>query len=115
PEEEQEENESRRLWSKVTSALIARNLDLATEEKTLIEDSQRNEAKSREAEGIDWRPRYFLCENDEYKFKQTHLSKDPKVCKQQIETFIFAANSPPGFHSHNGPHHYNHNNDDSLI
>ncbi|CAG8734554.1 15552_t:CDS:2 [Cetraspora pellucida] len=50
PEEEQEENESRRLWSKVTSALIGRNLDLATDEKTIIEDNQRNEAKLREAE-----------------------------------------------------------------
>lgn len=60
-----------RLWSKVTSALIGRNLDLATEEKTLIEDTQRNEAKLREAEGIDWRPRYFFRENDEYNFKLT--------------------------------------------
>ncbi|KAG9299629.1 hypothetical protein G9A89_020800 [Geosiphon pyriformis] len=115
PEEEQEENESRRLWSKVTSALIARNLDLATQEKTLIESNQRNESKSREAEGIDWRPRYFLCENDHYKFKQTSLSKDPKVAKQQIESFIFAANSPPGFHSPNGPYQHNHTNEDSLI
>ncbi|RIB03952.1 hypothetical protein C2G38_1989118 [Gigaspora rosea] len=71
PEEEQEENESRRLWSKVTSALIGRNLDLATDEKTIIEDNQRNEAKLREAEGIDWRPRFFLYENDEFIFKQT--------------------------------------------
>ncbi|PKK64014.1 Oxysterol-binding protein [Rhizophagus irregularis] len=108
PEEEQEENESRRLWSKVTSSLIGRNLDLATEEKTLIEDKQRNEAKLREAEGIDWRPRYFFCENDEYNFKLTHISKDPQTAKNQIESFIFSSNSPPGFHSPNGPHHHNH-------
>jgi len=108
PEEEQEENESRRLWSKVTSALIGRNLDLATDEKTLIEDKQRNEAKLREAEGIDWRPRYFFCENDEYNFTLTHISKDPQVAKNQIESFIFSSNSPPGFHSPNGPHHHNH-------
>ncbi|CAI2178999.1 8767_t:CDS:2 [Funneliformis geosporum] len=107
PEEEQEENESRRLWSKVTNALIGRNLDLATEEKTLIEDNQRNEAKLREAEGIDWRPRFFLSENDEFKFKQTsHLSKDPQGAKHQIESFIFSSNSPPGFHSPNGPYHH---------
>uniref|UniRef100_A0A1D1XEG0 Oxysterol-binding C23B6.01c n=1 Tax=Anthurium amnicola TaxID=1678845 RepID=A0A1D1XEG0_9ARAE len=108
PEEEQEENESRRLWSKVTSALIGRNLDLATEEKTLIEDKQRNEAKLREAEGIDWRPKYFFCENDEFNFKLTHISKDPQIAKNQIESFIFSSNSPPGFHSPNGPHHHNH-------
>ncbi|RIA97655.1 hypothetical protein C1645_719463 [Glomus cerebriforme] len=106
PEEEQEENESRRLWSKVTSALIGRNLDLATEEKTFIEDNQRNEAKLREAEGIDWRPRYFLCENEEFNFKLAHISKDPQIAKNQIESFIFSSNSPPGFHSPNGPHHH---------
>ncbi|CAG8673523.1 11979_t:CDS:2 [Funneliformis mosseae] len=107
PEEEQEENESRRLWSKVTNALIGRNLDLATEEKTLIEDNQRNEAKLREAEGIDWRPRYFLSDNDEFKFKQTtHISKDPQTAKHQLESFIFSSNSPPGFHSPNGPYHH---------
>ncbi|CAG8475492.1 16066_t:CDS:2 [Cetraspora pellucida] len=99
PEEEQEENESRR-------ALIGRNLDLATDEKTIIEDNQRNEAKLREAEGIDWRPRYFLRENDEFGFKQTHLSKDPQISKHQIEAFIFSSNSPPGFHSPNGTHRY---------
>lgn len=61
----------RSLWSKVTSALIGRNLDLASYEKTKIEDNQRDEAKLRENDGIEWRPRYFLRENDEYHFKYT--------------------------------------------
>ncbi|CAJ0828675.1 8434_t:CDS:2 [Entrophospora sp. SA101] len=94
------------LWSKVTSALIGRNLDLATDEKTLIEDNQRNEAKLREIEGIDWRSRYFVNENNEFNFKQIHnLSKDPQTTKRQIEAFIFSTHSPPGFHSPIGPHH----------
>ncbi|CAJ0902353.1 10378_t:CDS:2 [Entrophospora sp. SA101] len=96
----------RLLWSKVTSALIGRNLDLATDEKTLIEDNQRNEAKLREIEGIDWRSRYFVNENNEFNFKQIHnLSKDPQTTKRQIEAFIFSTHSPPGFHSPIGPHH----------
>ncbi|CAG8798097.1 1210_t:CDS:2, partial [Gigaspora rosea] len=61
---------------------------------TIIEDNERNEAKLREAEGIDWRPRFFLYENDEFIFKQTHLSKDPQIAKHQIESFIFSSNSP---------------------
>jgi hypothetical protein len=94
-EEKQEENESRKLWSKVTSALIGRDLDLATDEKTLIEDNQRNEAKLREVEGIDWRPRFFVGENNEFYFKQTNnLSKDPQIAKRQIESFIFSTHSP---------------------
>ncbi|RHZ90248.1 hypothetical protein Glove_2g40 [Diversispora epigaea] len=107
PDDKQEENESRRLWSKVTSALIGRNLDLASNEKSKIEDCQRDEAKLREADGIDWRPRYFLHENDEYKFKYTHLSKDPAIAKQSIESFIFSPNATPAYHSSNGPHHHN--------
>ncbi|CAG8724533.1 2480_t:CDS:2, partial [Acaulospora morrowiae] len=68
--------------------------------------NQRNEAKLREAEGIDWRPRYFLCENDEYNFKYTSPWKDSQTAKRQIESFIFSSNSPSGFHSSNGPHHH---------
>jgi len=101
PEEEQDDNESRRLWSKVTNALISRNLDLATDEKTIVEDAQRNEAKMREADGIDWRPRFFLENNGEYVLKESHhLSKDPHTAKQQLEAFIFASNSPGSYHPH---------------
>ncbi|CAG8561799.1 5237_t:CDS:2 [Diversispora eburnea] len=102
PDDKQEENESRRLWSKVTSALIGRNLDLASNEKSKIEDCQRDEAKLRESDGIDWRPRYFLHENNEYKFKYTHLSKDPAIAKQNIESIIFSTN--PTVYQ---PHHHN--------
>ncbi|KAI0353174.1 Oxysterol-binding protein, partial [Trametes cingulata] len=37
PEEEQEPNESRRLWSKLTKAIVAKDMDAATEAKTAVE------------------------------------------------------------------------------
>jgi len=55
--EEQEDTESQRLWYKVTTALKQKNHDVATEEKSKIEDSQREEA-TKHAES-DWRPRLF--------------------------------------------------------
>mmetsp|Transcript_24901 Transcript_24901/g.41004 ORF Transcript_24901/g.41004 Transcript_24901/m.41004 type:complete len:548 (-) Transcript_24901:759-2402(-) len=47
PEDAQEEYESRRLWSKVTEAIAARDLEAATAAKTVLEEAQRREAKLR--------------------------------------------------------------------
>ncbi|KAF3014539.1 hypothetical protein E8E15_000763 [Penicillium rubens] len=59
PMEEQGERESQRLWHKTVQALLARNHEAATDEKTKIEDRQRDEAAKRADEGIEWRPRLF--------------------------------------------------------
>lgn len=59
PLEEQDERESQRLWAKTSQAVRDRNHELATEEKTKIEDMQREEAAARANEGVEWRPRLF--------------------------------------------------------
>ncbi|KAK9454164.1 hypothetical protein V1511DRAFT_502934 [Dipodascopsis uninucleata] len=59
PLSEQEPLESRRLWKKVTDALANRDHNTATNEKYLIEENQRQEAKKREEEGVEWHPRFF--------------------------------------------------------
>lgn len=59
PLEEQDERESQRLWHDTVQAIITRNHEAATDEKTKIEDRQRDEAAKRAEEGIDWRPRLF--------------------------------------------------------
>ncbi|EDN07966.1 hypothetical protein HCAG_04476 [Histoplasma mississippiense (nom. inval.)] len=59
PLEEQEPHESQRLWNSTVQALIARNHDLATEEKTKIEEMQRVEASKRLEDGVEWRPKLF--------------------------------------------------------
>lgn len=40
-------------------ALLERNHDAATEEKTKIEDRQREEAAKRAEQGIEWQPKLF--------------------------------------------------------
>ncbi|OAX79930.1 hypothetical protein ACJ72_05742 [Emergomyces africanus] len=59
PIEEQAPHESQKLWNSTVQALVARNHELATEEKTKIEDMQRLEASKRVEDGVEWRPTLF--------------------------------------------------------
>lgn len=59
PLEEQDERESQRLWYKTAQAVIARDHELATDEKSKIEDRQRDEAAKRAEEGVEWHPKLF--------------------------------------------------------
>jgi hypothetical protein len=56
---EQEERESQRLWGATAKAVKERNHEVATDEKTKIEDRQREEAAARAHDGVDWHPRLF--------------------------------------------------------
>jgi hypothetical protein len=57
--EEQEDRESQKLWYATAEAVKARNHELATDEKTKIEDMQRDEAAKRAEDGVEWKPRLF--------------------------------------------------------
>ncbi|OLN88591.1 Oxysterol-binding protein-like protein OBPalpha [Colletotrichum chlorophyti] len=59
PIEEQDERESQRLWQPTAQAVKDRNHELATDEKTKVEDKQREEREARAQEGIEWQPRLF--------------------------------------------------------
>lgn len=59
PMEEQSDRESQKLWRSTVKAIIARDHDAATDEKTKIEDRQRDEAAKRTDDGVEWHPRLF--------------------------------------------------------
>ena len=59
PIEQQGERESQRLWQSTVNAIIARDHEVATDEKTKIEDRQREEAAKRAEQGVEWHPRLF--------------------------------------------------------
>lgn len=59
PLHEQDTRESQKLWHSTTQALIAKDQDLATQEKTKIEDQQREDAAKRTNEGVEWTPKLF--------------------------------------------------------
>eukprot|EP00835_Amoeboradix_gromovi_P002633 NODE_153_length_16933_cov_0.442141.p4 type:complete len:363 gc:universal NODE_153_length_16933_cov_0.442141:3466-4554(+) len=55
-ETNQEPYESRRLWADTTKAMKKGDMDAATDEKSKVEDKQREYAKKRQDA---WKPRYF--------------------------------------------------------
>lgn len=59
PMDEQAERESQRLWAMTVKAVKERNHEMATDEKTKIEDRQREEATERANAGLEWHPRLF--------------------------------------------------------
>jgi len=86
--EEQESYESRNLWHKVSLALIANDQETATDEKFIIEDTQRRAVKDREEQDITYEPRHFeKDENDAWVYKHFDLTKwDEKQC-EELEEF----------------------------
>lgn len=59
PIEEQGERESQRLWLNTVIAIRESNHTAATEEKSKIEDRQRDETAKRAEQGIEWQPKLF--------------------------------------------------------
>lgn len=59
PIEEQDERESQRLWQSTVKAINESNHIAATEEKSKIEDRQRDETSKRAEQNIEWQPKLF--------------------------------------------------------
>lgn len=96
PLEEQGDRESQKLWHSTVQALLARNHELATDEKTKIEDRQREEAAQRVEKVVEWHPRLFRGvkggpggpeegEEDLDWILNAHIdSRDPELATRQI-------------------------------
>jgi len=52
--DDQKENESRRLWKEVTAGLKLNDIEKATTAKTTLEQKQRDEAKIRKEQNVEW-------------------------------------------------------------
>jgi len=59
PAEKQLPNESLRLWSGVTDAIVSKQFSRATTLKQELEERQRDRAKAREENKTPWKPRFF--------------------------------------------------------
>ncbi|KAJ1327632.1 oxysterol-binding protein-related protein 8 [Microdochium nivale] len=87
PVEEQEENESVRLWQKTAQAVLDKNHEVATDEKTKIEEAQRHEAARRHAEGpgAEWHPRLFRRVRDAPGEDEVELSDLEWILDSEID------------------------------
>jgi hypothetical protein len=63
PEDQQEPNESRRLWKSLTEAIINKDMDGATTSKTAVEEAQRENRRKLEEKGEKHVPRFFEEKN----------------------------------------------------
>ncbi|XP_077515346.1 oxysterol-binding protein-related protein 9-like [Amblyomma americanum] len=71
PVKEQEPNESRRMWKDVTLHLTRKDVDKATEHKSILEDQQRKDAAQRKETNTAWKTKLFEPQGEEawvYKF-----------------------------------------------
>ncbi|CAN6651297.1 oxysterol-binding protein homolog 4 [Trichomonascus vanleenenianus] len=59
PEEQQNELESRKAWSKVAAAIRQGDYDLIHREKSKIENEQREMRKEEQAKGEEWQRKWF--------------------------------------------------------
>lgn len=64
---DQDEFESEKLWKKVDKAILTGDQILATEEKYVLEERQRNEAKERSRSGTQWVPKFFKLDHSDPK------------------------------------------------
>ncbi|KAI0641191.1 Oxysterol-binding protein [Trametes meyenii] len=97
PEDEQEPNESRRLWSKLTRAIVAKDMDAATEAKTAVEESQREARRRMDECGETHVPRFFQERNGRWEPKLL-LPADPQEAIRAVEKFIWPT-LPPSYAS----------------
>ncbi|EGF81032.1 hypothetical protein BATDEDRAFT_88099 [Batrachochytrium dendrobatidis JAM81] len=88
---DQEEFESRRLWQHVAKAVTDRDLDMATLEKSKIEDNQRLVVKDREATSQVWEPRFFSPDGENWKPKfMEHIPTEAGLAKEWLRETIFS-------------------------
>ncbi|TEB39293.1 Oxysterol-binding protein [Coprinellus micaceus] len=92
PEDEQEPNESRRLWSQLTKAIEAKDMEWATDAKSTVEEAQREDRKRREEKGEHFRPRFFETKDGRW-VPKLNIPKDPQAAIAAVQEWIFPSSS----------------------
>ncbi|KAG6841540.1 hypothetical protein C0991_009905 [Blastosporella zonata] len=89
PEEEQEANESRRLWQGLTVAIGQKDMEAATDAKSAVEDAQRERRKQLDESGGKHVPRFFEYKNGRWVIKLT-VPSDPEEATRAVKDWIFS-------------------------
>jgi len=88
PEDEQEPNESRRLWSHLTEAVLMKDMEQATVAKTAVEDAQRDLRKKRDESGEVHTARFFEVVNRRW-LPKLNIPTDPEGATRAVQEWIF--------------------------
>lgn len=103
PIEEQDELESRRAWKKVADAILKGDMDTTSNEKSIIENSQRDLRKKEKEEGREWERRFF-SRVDGYSLLEKLTSKIGEQINDSLTSGVWefdaakASQAKPPFH-----------------
>ncbi|EJT99091.1 Oxysterol-binding protein [Dacryopinax primogenitus] len=89
PEEHQEPNESRRLWSGVTRGIRAGDQNAAQEAKTIVEDNGRKYARTLDEQGATHNSRFFEFRGGKWHAKFV-LPENLEEAKSKVQEWIWA-------------------------
>jgi len=93
PDEEQELKESRRLWKDLTSAILNKDMEAATDAKSAVEDAQREQRKTMEESGQKHVPRFFELREGRWEPRFT-MPGEPKAATTAAQQWIFGSTQP---------------------
>ncbi|KAH9477070.1 Protein KES1 [Psilocybe cubensis] len=89
------EYETRRLWFLVAKGIREGDFELASREKSRIENEQRQRRKDEAAEGTTWQLRHFDHQDSDPIYEQ--LGRVAKLVPPTEDMYIFKGNWPSGF------------------
>ncbi|TFK76631.1 Oxysterol-binding protein [Pluteus cervinus] len=96
PEDQQEPNESQRLWTGLTQAINAKDMEAATSAKSAVEDAQRERRRSMDEKGVKHTPRFFELKNGRWVPKIV-IPQDTQEAARVVQEWIWSsAPDPPG-------------------
>jgi len=90
PEEEQDVNESRRLWADLTRAILAKDMEAATDAKTTVEDAQRELRRKREEGGEKFVPRFFELRDGRW-VPKLEVPDNPQEAVSAVQEWIWSS------------------------
>jgi len=90
PEDQQEPNESRRLWRDLTAAIVSKDMEAATDAKSAVEDAQREQRRKMEENGTKHVPRFFALKDGHW-VPKINVPSDPEAATAAIQEWIWAS------------------------
>ncbi|KAJ7051229.1 hypothetical protein C8F01DRAFT_1176332 [Mycena amicta] len=94
PEEQQEPNESRRLWQNLTRAIAAKDMDAATDAKSNVENAQRESRKKLEESDAKHVARFFQLRDGRWEPKFA-LPQDLQTAPAAVQEWIWGSSPLP--------------------
>ncbi|KAF7310411.1 hypothetical protein HMN09_00583100 [Mycena chlorophos] len=95
PEDQQEPNESRRLWVNLTKAIAAKDMEAATDAKSDVENAQRESRKKLDESGAKHVPRFFQLRDGRWEPKFVVVAAELETAPAKVQEWIWGESPLP--------------------